>query len=108
MNFLDRILERVHAPNIRVGSAHAQLTTTGTASTLATLTYTAPTSDFGGVILQVNGGTVRYTLDGTAPTASLGFLAADGQSFLLTPADVAAAKFITSTGSPKLEVQAIR
>ena len=109
MSFINQILERVHAPDVRVGSAHQQLTTDGTAKTLATLGYTAPTTDFGGALLQVTGGDVRYTLTGTTPpTASLGFLGTDGQSFLLTTADVANARFITASGSPKLDVQAIR
>jgi hypothetical protein len=42
---------------------------------------------------------VRFTLDGTTPTTTLGFLIPAGQSITLSAADAAAAKFIGATGA---------
>jgi hypothetical protein len=47
------------------------------------------------------GGTIplRFTLDGTTPTTTLGFRIPAGQSITLSAADAAAAKFIGATGA---------
>jgi hypothetical protein len=45
-------------------------------------------------IVQADGNDVRFTLDGTAPTTSAGFLIKNGTSLTLSAADAAAAKFI--------------
>jgi hypothetical protein len=53
-------------------------------------------------VVQADGGgtiAVRFTLDGTTPTTSLGFLIPAGQSITLSAADAAAAKFIGATGA---------
>ena len=70
--------------------AHASLSTTGTASTLATLTYEfhAKTAV---LLVQAVGGDVRMTLNGTNPTASTGIKIADG-----FPAEVLASKDVQS------------
>lgn len=99
------LLRRVHEP-VAVG-AHQQASVTGTASTLATLSVSAVTGA-GGYRVQCQGAPVRYTLDGTSPTTSSGFSLDVRQYADLTPADFAAAKWIAESGSPKLEIQALR
>lgn len=85
--------------------AHASLSTTGTASTLATLGYTYD-PETASVIVQAVGGDVRMTVNGTNPTASLGIKIADGMIISLGINEAKAAKFITGSGSPKLEIAA--
>jgi hypothetical protein len=83
--------------------AHASISTTGTASTLATLGYTRH-EDTAAVTIQAVGGDVRMTLNGTNPTASLGLSIADGDIVELYEAEADVAKFITASGTPKLEI----
>lgn len=92
-------MNRIPNPN----QAHRSLATTGTASTLATLgyTYNAATDV---LLIQAVGGDVRMTLNGTNPTASLGLKIADGATIELGVEEAKVAKFITETGSPKLEI----
>jgi hypothetical protein len=48
-------------------------------------------------VVQADGGgtiTARFTLDGTTPTTTLGFLIPAGQSITLSAANAAAVKFI--------------
>lgn len=83
--------------------AHASISTTGTASTLATLGYVQnPATD--NVVIQAVGGDVRMTVNGTNPTASLGIKIADGAIVELGEVELLVAKFITASGSPKLEI----
>ena len=85
--------------------AHSSLATTGTASTLAALGYTFnPKTDQ--LLVQAVGGDVRLTLNGNAPTATFGLRIADGATIQLGAVEYAVAKFITSSGSPKLEIAA--
>lgn len=85
--------------------AHASISTTGTASTLETLTYTfhAKTDV---LLVQAVGGDVRMTLNGTNPTASSGIKIADGTTIELGVEEAKVAKFITGTSAPKLEIAA--
>lgn len=85
--------------------AHASISTTGTASTLETLGYVAHASSeiF---LVQAVGGDVRFTLNGTNPTASSGLKLADGQTIELGEVEAGAAKFITGSGTPKIEIAA--
>jgi hypothetical protein len=83
--------------------AHSSLSTTGTASTLAQLGFTRHVAT-DSVLIQSVGGDVRMTLNGTNPTASLGILISDGTAILLDEVEVGAARFITGSGSPKLEI----
>lgn len=55
------------------------------------------------VLLQVKGGTVRFSLAGTTPTASVGFELADGASYqdVVSPSEI---KVIASSGTPILTV----
>lgn len=85
--------------------AHSSLATTGTASTLATLGYTRHAAT-DSVLVQAVGGNARMTLNGTNPTASLGIVIADGTAILLDDAELTNAKFITGSGTPKLEIVA--
>ena len=53
-------------------------------------------------VVQADGGgtiPVRFTLDGTTPTTTGGFLIPAGQSITLSPADATAAEFIGATGA---------
>ena len=53
-------------------------------------------------VVQADGGgtiAVRFTLDGTTPTTTLGCLIPAGQTIALSAADAAAAKFIGATGA---------
>ena len=108
MSTYNQLFDRINAPQIVPGgTAHTQVTITSTASTLTTLGYTAVTGA-GGYLIQVNGANVRYTLDGTTPTTTKGFLIVDGQSALLTPSDHATAKWIKVSGTPVMEIQCVR
>lgn len=83
--------------------AHASIATTGSAQTLSQLGFTRH-SDTETVIIQSVGGIVRFTVNGTTPTASLGLQIADGAMIQLSRNDIVAAKFITGSGAPKLEI----
>ena len=54
-------------------------------------------------VVQADGGAnpmpVRFTLDGTTPTTTLGYLIPAGQSITLSAADATAAKFISTSAS---------
>lgn len=91
------------APN--TDQAHASISTTGTASTLATLGYTFDNKTEV-LLVQAVGGDVRMTLNGTNPTASLGIKIADGTVIELGRPEAEVAKFITGSSSPKLEIAA--
>lgn len=85
--------------------SHASLSTTGTASTLSTLGYTFD-AETDSILVQAVGGDVRMTVNGTNPTASLGLKIADGTMLVLGRAEAERAKFITGSGTPKLEIAA--
>ena len=85
--------------------AHAQLSTTGSASTLSTLGYTFD-AETASLIVQAVGGDVRMTVNGTNPTASLGLKLSDGDTISLGRNEAQVAKFITASGTPKLEIAA--
>ena len=54
------------------------------------------------VIIQADGADVRFRLDDTNPTASVGHLLKNGSSITLSAADAAAAKFIQVTATAVL------
>lgn len=83
--------------------AHSQIAVTSTASTLATLGYVL-NSATKTLIIQVNGGMVRMTLNGTTPTASLGLQVVSGGLVELIGTEISAAKFIIGSGTPLFEV----
>jgi hypothetical protein len=85
--------------------AHRSISTTGSAQTLVQLGYVFD-AETDNLLVQVNGGTVRMTLNGTNPTTSLGILIADGASITLDGPEARVAKFITATSAPKLEIVA--
>lgn len=94
-------MNRIPNPN----QAHSSLSTTGTASTLATLGYTYhAATDV--LLIQAVGGDVRMTLNGTNPTSSLGLKIADGATIELGIEEAKVAKFITGASAPKLEIAA--
>lgn len=53
--------------------------------------------------VQVEGGQVRYRDDGVNPTAAIGMLLVDG-AVLEYSGDLSTLKFITESGTPKLNV----
>jgi allophanate hydrolase subunit 2 len=85
--------------------SHRSISTTGTASTLATLGYVQHAST-DRVLVQAVGGDVRMTVNGTNPTASLGIKIADGAMIELGEIELGLARFITASGTPKLEIAA--
>lgn len=87
------------------GQAHASISTTGSASTLATLGY-AFDAETAILLVQAVGGDVRMTLNGTNPTASSGLKIADGTFIELQRSEAEVAMFITGASSPKLEIAA--
>lgn len=109
MSLTDDLFRVVHAPQPVPGSAQARVTVTSTASTLATLGYAA-VSKARGYLVQVTGtsAVVRMCPDGSTPTASQGFRVCSGDMLLLTPQDHNSAKFILESGTPVLEIQAVR
>lgn len=78
------------------------------AATLATSTaLTMPTIPAGmrvrKVVCSGNGGTIRWRDDGTAPTASIGMLMADGGALTYT-GDPTAIRFILASSTPVLDI----
>ena len=84
---------------------HASLAPTGAHQTLTQLGYALHARTHG-LVVQVVGGTVRMTTNGTNPTASLGLLLSDGMIIELSRPEADLAKFITASGTPKLEIAA--
>jgi hypothetical protein len=84
---------------------HAQLTPTTSAATLAALGYTYD-PETAMVLLQCNGGVVRFTVNGTDPTTTLGFALNDGDFVELHIDEAKLAEFIKVSGTPVLEVGA--
>lgn len=54
------------------------------------------------VVVQADGGDVRFRLDGVAPTGTAGVLIKNGASLTLTAEDAAAARFIQSSAQTSL------
>lgn len=84
--------------------AHTQ---NGSLATAQTVTVPATAN---ALLIQANGQNVRYTIDGSNPTASKGFLLAAGADpvVLMAPTDNTIFKFIETTATAVLEIQAIR
>jgi len=66
---------------------------------LSLLTGSALHADTKAVLLCVEDAAVRYTVNGTTPTATLGFAAIAGQFIRLSRQEADVAKFIRSTGT---------
>lgn len=81
-------LNAPHQGPVTVGAAAVALT--------ALITLHAATQV---VLIAVETAAVRYTVNGTTPTATLGFAAVAGQFIRLTRNEADVAKFIRSTGS---------
>jgi len=84
---------------------HASLATTGTAQLLTAMGYVFH-ANTDNCLIQAVGGNVRMTLNGNNPTTSLGILLADGTSILLDNIEARNARFITASGTPRLEIVA--
>lgn len=82
---------------------HVSLATTGTASTLATLGFVRDPETVM-VAIQAVGGEVRMTVNGNAPTTSLGIRLSDGDIVELEEVEIGTARFITASGTPRLEI----
>ena len=91
--------------NLSPDGAGAQLTVTATASSLADLGFTVPaTAKY--VQVQVQANAIRFTFDGTAPTASVGFRSESGLSpFYWSRAEALVVEIIEEATGSKLQVQ---
>lgn len=90
-------------PTPNPGQPHASILTQATAKTLAELGMTLD-DETATLLIQAVGGDVRFTVNGTAPTASSGIKIADGNMIQLGRNEAGVAKFITGSSSPKLEI----
>ncbi len=80
--------------------AYVQMTSLGTATTLNSIPGTATQA-----IVQPETQSVRWRLDGTNPTASVGMVLTAGSELVINgAAAIAAIKFIESTASAKLNI----
>lgn len=71
--------------------------------TLPTLTVGQAGMQVGYTLIQANGGAIRWRDDGTAPTASVGMLIADGGELTYT-GDPTKIKLILSTSTPTADI----
>lgn len=77
---------------------HQAITVTTSAQTLAGLGVTLA-SYADGVVLQTEGGDVRFTTDGTTPTTTVGFICREfDQPLPLTKAEAENLQLISNTG----------
>jgi hypothetical protein len=78
-----------------------QITSIASAKTLTPTTGLGPTE----AEVQIEGGTARMRMDGTAPTASIGYLCQDGDVLLFDKGqDLTKVKFIQASGTLILNV----
>jgi allophanate hydrolase subunit 2 len=82
---------------------HVSLATTGSASTLAALGFVLD-PETAMIAVQAVGGDVRMTVNGNAPTTSLGIRLSDGDIVELEQVEIGTARFITASGTPRLEI----
>jgi hypothetical protein len=75
------------------------------ATTVQTLSTATPKANGANqAVVQADGQDLRFTLDGSTPTTSLGFLIKNGTSFPFNMTDAAAAKFIAATAGGLMNV----
>lgn len=79
------------------------LAATLASSTALTLPTLAAGESIGYVMIQANGGIVRWRCDGTAPTSSVGMTIPDGGELNFV-GDISKLRFILSTSAPILDV----
>lgn len=81
-----------------------------TDTTVSSATVLALPSGANGVLLQCTGQNIRYTLDGTTPTASVGFvLVANAAPILITfPTDDTVVTVIEASASAAIAFQFVR
>ena len=77
---------------------------TSNASLSSAVTLTVP-DGASGVLVQAITQNIRYTLDGTVPTASLGFRLTAGDAPIMIPIEGATLKFIQETATATLQYQ---
>lgn len=83
---------------------YQQVTPTGTAAGVTPPAVPAASGLVPGyMVVQCNGGVVRWRDDGTAPTASIGMSIADGSEMNYV-GDFYAIQFILSSGTPILDI----
>lgn len=76
-----------------------------TAGTIEELTGTTLAPNNAGIAVQAEGGRIRWTLDGSAPVASVrGFLLDAGDMAELSGAEAAVARWVAETGTAVLQV----
>lgn len=106
MSYETRIRQQLNKnPNsYSIVGAHTQDTTISSATVIAL------PAGANGLLIQATGQAIRYTLDGTTPTSSLGFvLATSFAPVLITfPGDDTVLTVIESAASAAIEYQAVR
>ena len=85
--------------------AHQAITPTATASLISALGFTLDASTKK-CLIQADSGAFRITLNGTAPSSTLGFLISQGNMRSLSRAEIIAAKVISSSGTPVIQISA--
>lgn len=96
----------IHALKPVAGTVHTAATVSSTAVTGPSLLALAALTEF--VVIQVNTDTVRHTLDGTAPTTSLGFLRAVNEVRVMSASEWNNSKFIRVTNDATLQIAQMR
>lgn len=91
-------------------NAFANVGTHQTDTTISSATVLTLPSGANGVLLQCTGQNVRYTLDGTTPTSTVGFvLVANASPVLITfPNDDTVVTVIESAASGAIQFQFVR
>lgn len=79
--------------------------THGTDTTISTATTLTPPVGATKLILQAQGQDVRYTLDGTTPTASVGFILYAGDTATIPVGQSAVVKVIEATSGGAVAYQ---
>lgn len=83
---------------------HVTATVGATAGTIAALAAVTLKPNTELLAIQVEGARVRWTVNGTAPTATTGYAAAPGDIIVLSRAEADVAKFIRESVDAKLQV----
>ena len=104
-----RTVNLAHQLRPNASQAHQSLTPLVTAAAVTALTGYALHANTSYVRVQCLGGTVRATFDGsTAPSASVGFLFADGSERLMTREEWILCRVIIGASTPTLQVQGLK
>ena len=94
---------KTYRPNTK--AAHQAVTVTTAAKTLAQLSVTLDSATEG-IVIQAENGDARFTVNGTTPTTSLGFLCREyDQPLPLTRAEAENLRLISASASASMTLQ---